>query len=76
MDSQRTILGVSVSLSETEVHWREFLASLQERGLHGVRLVVSDDHKGLEAARQARFPGVSGGQRLDQFAGHLLSIEG
>ena len=55
---QRTILGVSVSLSEAEVHWRDFLASLQERGLHGVRLIVSDDHKGLEAARQARFPSV------------------
>jgi transposase-like protein len=57
-DGQRTVLGVSVSLSEAEVHWREFLASLQERGLHGVRLIVSDDHKGLEAARQARFAGV------------------
>jgi hypothetical protein len=33
---QRTILGTSVSLSEAEVHWREFLASLQERGMHGV----------------------------------------
>src|SRR5205085_2440350 len=55
---QRTILGVSVSLSEAEVHWRDFLATLQERGLHGVRLIISDDHKGLEAARQARFPSV------------------
>lgn len=57
-EGRRTILGVSVSLSEAEVHWREFLASLQERGLHGVRLISSDDHKGLKAARQARFPGV------------------
>lgn len=57
-DGRRTILGVSVSLSEAEVHWRDFLASLQERGMHGVRLIVSDDHKGLEAARTARFPGV------------------
>ena len=43
-DGRRTILGVSVSLSEAEVHWREFLAGLQARGLHGVRLVTSDDH--------------------------------
>lgn len=57
-DGRRTILGVSVSLSEAEVHWREFLADLQQRGLHGVKLVVSDDHKGLEAARTARLPGV------------------
>lgn len=57
-EGQRTILGVSVSLSEAEVHWREFLASLQTRGMHGVRLIVSDDHKGLRAALQSRFPGV------------------
>jgi transposase-like protein len=57
-EGRRTILGVSVSLSEAEVHWRGFLATLQERGLHGVRLIVSDDHKGLAAARTARFPGV------------------
>lgn len=57
-DGKRTVLGVSVSLSEAEVHWREFLASLQDRGLHGVRYLVSDDHAGLGAARQARFPGV------------------
>ncbi len=57
-DGRRTIVGLSVSLSEAEVHWREFLASLQERGMHGVRLIVSDDHQGLAAARTARFPGV------------------
>jgi putative transposase len=55
---KRSILGVSVSLSEAEVHWRAFLASLQERGLHGVRYIVSDDHAGLKEARQARFSGV------------------
>jgi transposase-like protein len=57
-DGQRSILGVSVSLSEAEVHWRDFLAGLQERGLHGVRLITSDDHAGLRAALQARFTGV------------------
>jgi putative transposase len=55
---RRTILGVSVSLSEAEVHWRDFLATLQARGLHGVQLVVSDDHAGLKAALTARLPGV------------------
>jgi transposase-like protein len=57
-DGKRTILGVSVSLSEAEVHWRAFLASLQERGLHGVEMVTSDDHAGLKAALAARMPGV------------------
>jgi len=55
---KRTVLGVSVSLSEAEVHWREFLASLQDRGLHGVQLITSDDHAGLQAARKARFSGI------------------
>lgn len=57
-EGKRTILGVSVSLSEAEVHWRRFLASLRERGLHGVRLAISDDHAGLKAARQAELTGV------------------
>ena len=34
-DGVRHVLGVSVSLSEAEVHWREFLESLVRRGLHG-----------------------------------------
>ena len=57
-DGKRSVLGVSVSLSEAEVHWRAFLESLQGRGLHGTRFVVSDDHKGLCAALRARMPGV------------------
>lgn len=55
---QRSVLGVSARLSEAEVHWREFLASLQARGLHGLRFIVSDDHAGLRAALTARFAGV------------------
>lgn len=55
---KRAVLGVSVSLSEAEVHWREFLSSLLERGLRGVRLIVSDAHEGLAAARRAVFGGV------------------
>lgn len=55
---RRTVLGVSTALSEAEVHWRDFLCSLHERGLHGTTFIVSDDHKGLRAALQARFAGV------------------
>ena len=55
---ERSILGVSVALSEAETHWRDFLCSLQERGLHGTEFIVSDDHAGLKAARIARFPAV------------------
>lgn len=54
----RRILGVSISLSEAEIHWRTFLQSLVSRGLSGVRLIISDDHAGLQAARLAVFGGV------------------
>lgn len=57
-DGRREVIGVSVELSEAEIHWRGFLKSLQERGLHGVQLITSDDHPGLGAARQATFPGI------------------
>lgn len=55
---KREILGVSVSLSEHEVHWRTFLESLKQRGLGGVQLITSDDHAGLRAARLAVFGGL------------------
>jgi putative transposase len=71
----RTVLGVSVSLSEAEVHWRDFFAHLQQRGLSGVLLLVSDDHAGMKAAREARFPGVAWQRcqfHLQQNAGHYV----
>jgi len=55
---RRQILGVSVSISEQEVHWRTFLQSLVARGLRGVQLITSDDHAGLRAARRAVFGGI------------------
>jgi putative transposase len=57
-DGKREILGVSVALSEQEAHWRAFLRRLVERGLSGVRLIVSDAHEGLKAGRQAVFGSV------------------
>jgi putative transposase len=57
-EGRRSILGVSVSLSEAEVHWREFFKSLLQRGLHGLELIVSDAHAGLKESRQACFAGV------------------
>jgi transposase-like protein len=55
---KRQILGVSVSVSEREVHWRNFLQSLVARGLAGVQLVISDAHPGLTQARKAVLGGV------------------
>lgn len=58
LTGHRQILGVSVSLSEQEVHWRTFLHSLVARGLCGVQLITSDAHPGLKQARQAVFGAV------------------
>ena len=57
-EGKRMVLGVSVSLSEQEVHWRNFLKSLVDRGLSGVELITSDAHSGLKQARRAVFGGV------------------
>lgn len=54
----RRVLGLSVALSEAEVHWRDFLDSLNKRGLSGVNYIVSDDHAGLRSARRAVFASV------------------
>jgi transposase-like protein len=47
-DGRREVLGMKIGLSEAETFWSEFLRDLTSRGLSGVRLVVSDDHKGLD----------------------------
>lgn len=49
-DGNREVLGVDVGDSEDEMFWTGFLRSLKDRGLSGVRLVISDAHAGLKAA--------------------------
>ena len=58
-DGKRSVPGLSVALSEAEIHWREFIGSLTDRGLHGVRFITSHDHAGLGIARKAVLPGVA-----------------
>jgi transposase-like protein len=57
-EGKREILGVSCRLSEAEVHWRQFLEELMQRGLQGVEMIISDDHAGLQVARRAVLPSV------------------
>jgi putative transposase len=58
-DGHREVLGVDVGDSENEVFWREFLTGLNDRGLAGVRLVISDAHAGLIAAIRRCFQGAA-----------------
>lgn len=55
---KRQVLGVSVSLSEHDLHWRTFLQGLVARGLKGIQLIISDDRADLRAARRAVFGGI------------------
>jgi transposase-like protein len=57
-EGKRRVIGVSVELSEAEIHWRSFLESLVKRGMMGVKLIVSDSHAGLKAARRSVLPSV------------------
>lgn len=49
-EGRRQVLAVEYAQRESQNSWKEFLLKLKQRGLHGVRLVVSDDHAGLKAA--------------------------
>lgn len=76
-EGRRDVLGCSVSLSEAEVHWREFLSSLKDRGLYGIEFIVSDAHEGLQAARRAVFPSVPWQRcqfHLQQNAGQYVPV--
>jgi putative transposase len=54
-DGKRVVLGVATGPAEAQTFWTEFLRSLADRGLHGVKLVIADDHKGLRAAARRIF---------------------
>ena len=57
-EGNREVLGCDVGDSESEAFWQQFLASLKDRGLTGVRLVISDAHRGLAAAAGRWFQGA------------------
>lgn len=58
-DGFREILAVEVADTESEATYQELFRSLKGRGLGGVELVISDDHKGLKAAIDRHFQGAS-----------------
>jgi len=58
-DGYREILSATVDDSEDESCWENCFESLKARGLKGVKLVISDAHKGIQAAVQKSFLGAS-----------------
>lgn len=53
---KREVLGIELSNKESLTSWKDFLISLRNRGLHGVKFVISDQHQGLKTAIQEVFP--------------------
>lgn len=51
-EGRREVLGFEVADGEMSDAWRAFLSGLVRRGLGGVKLVISDAHSGLAAARR------------------------
>lgn len=50
-NGERRVLGLELSPGNDEGSaWRSFIRGLVERGLRGVRLVISDDHAGVVRA--------------------------
>ncbi len=72
---RREVLGMAIGASEAEAFWTEFLRSLARRGLRGVKLLISDDHKGLRAAA-ARILGATWQRCRVHFARNLLAHAG
>jgi putative transposase len=71
-DGRRELLGLKVGDSETEGFWSAFIASLKERGLTGVRLVISDAHVGLTKAIRRQLQGCVWQRCRVHFARNLL----
>lgn len=72
-DGAREVLGVDIGDSEVETFWTRFLRSLRDRGLGGVRLVISDAHTGLKASITKCFTGASWQRCRVHYARNLLA---
>lgn len=58
-DGHREIVAVDVADTESEATYDQLFQSLKDRGLHGVRLVTSDNHRGLVKAIGRHFQGAA-----------------
>ena len=69
----REVLAVEVAGSEKGAAYASLLRGLIDRGLKGVRLVVSDDHEGIKAAVAGELPGADWQRCVVHFERNVLS---
>ena len=72
----REVLGCWVAESESEASWGAVFAELKQRGLQGVRYVVSDDHAGMVKAIGRHFQGAVWQRCQVHFVRNALSLCG
>lgn len=73
-EGYQEILGLMIGDSESEASWSEFFSWLKKRGLRGVDLVVSDDHKGLANSIMTHFQGASWQRWQAHFVRNILEV--
>jgi putative transposase len=72
-DGGREVLGLDVASDEDGAGWLAFLRSLTARGLSGVKLVISDAHRGLVSAVGAALPGAAWQRCRTHYLRNLLA---
>lgn len=72
ISGKREIIGVDVCNGENETNWSLFFEGLKQRGLSGVRLVISDAHSGLVSAIEQTFPGTQWQRCQTHFKKNIL----
>ena len=69
----REVLAIEVAGTEKSAAYVSLLRGLLDRGLSGVRLVVSDDHESIKAAVAGELPGVGWQRCVVHFERNVLS---
>jgi len=75
-DGRREILAIEEADTESEATYHDLFQRLKVRGLRGVELVTSDDHRGLTAAIARHFQGASWQRCQVHFGRNLRGMVG
>jgi transposase-like protein len=74
-DGYREILSATVADSEDEPCWESCFNDLKALGLESVKLVISDGHKGIQAAIEKAFLGASWQTSLTEVSESFDEVE-
>lgn len=74
-EGYREVLAVEAAAGERSETWRGLLQGLVERGLRGVKLVISDDHDAIKHAVKVEVPGATWQRCVVHFHPHRGGVE-